>query len=123
VRTRDRVVAGVCGGLARYLGVDPVLLRVAAVVVAFLTGFAPVIVGYVVAWIVVPEEDAAGGRPVARSPGSPDGARNVLGIVLIVAGGVVLLQRVSPWWFRGDLLLPLILVAIGVAVVVQGVRR
>src|SRR5207253_7393451 len=50
----DRVIAGVCGGLGRYLGVDPILLRVALVVLAIGGGVGFLIYG--VAWLVIPKE-------------------------------------------------------------------
>ncbi len=56
VRTsQDQMIAGVCGGLARYLGVDPTLIRVAAVV-ALVFGFPGAVIGYVVAWAIMPRE-------------------------------------------------------------------
>ena len=52
------MVAGVCGGLARYLGVDPTLVRV-ALVVALVVGLPATVIAYVVAWVITPlEEDA-----------------------------------------------------------------
>ena len=54
VRTMDdKMVAGVCGGLARYLGVDPTLVRVAAVI-ALVFAFPAALVGYVLAWAITP---------------------------------------------------------------------
>jgi len=54
VRTRDdQMIAGVCGGLARYLGVDPTLVRVAAVI-ALVFAFPAALIGYVLAWAIVP---------------------------------------------------------------------
>ena len=53
-RRDDRMVAGVCSGLADYLGVDVTLVRVAAVVgLVFSLGAA--LVAYVAAWILMPE--------------------------------------------------------------------
>lgn len=53
-RRDDRMVAGVCSGLADYLGVDVTLVRLAAVLaVVFSAGSA--IVAYVAAWILMPE--------------------------------------------------------------------
>jgi phage shock protein PspC (stress-responsive transcriptional regulator) len=55
-RTRDdQKVAGVCGGLARYLNVDPTLVRVAAVV-ALVLAFPATAVAYVVGWAIMPQE-------------------------------------------------------------------
>ena len=49
----DKMVAGVCGGLARYLAADPTLVRVLAVV-ALVFAFPAAIIGYVLAWAIMP---------------------------------------------------------------------
>ncbi|GAA4375771.1 PspC domain-containing protein [Nocardioides caricicola] len=55
VRPReDRMVAGVCSGVARYLGVDPTLVRLLAVLGVILS-FGTALVAYVAAWILMPE--------------------------------------------------------------------
>ena len=48
----DRVIAGVCGGIARYLGVDSTFIRVLAVVF-FLAGGSGIL-AYIIAWILMP---------------------------------------------------------------------
>jgi len=53
-RTDDRMVAGVCSGVADYLGVDPTIVRL-AVVVGTVLGFGTLIVAYVLAWLLMPE--------------------------------------------------------------------
>ena len=53
----DRHVAGVAGGIARHLDVDPIIVRVALVVAAFFGGAGLLL--YVAAWILVPEEGTA----------------------------------------------------------------
>jgi len=53
----ERKIAGVCGGLASYLGVDPVILRIAWVVVALAAGLG--IVAYLICWVAIPLEPAA----------------------------------------------------------------
>ncbi|MCX6397280.1 MAG: PspC domain-containing protein [Propionibacteriales bacterium] len=50
----DKMIAGVCGGLARYFGIDPTLVRVAAVV-ALVVGFPAALIAYVVAWAITPQ--------------------------------------------------------------------
>jgi phage shock protein C len=55
VRRDDRMVAGVCSGVADYLGVDVTLVRLVTVVGAIL-GFGSLILAYVVAWALIPEE-------------------------------------------------------------------
>jgi len=53
----DRRIAGVCGGIGHYFGIDPVLVRVAFVVAA-LMGFGLLL--YVVLWIVLPRGESTG---------------------------------------------------------------
>jgi phage shock protein PspC (stress-responsive transcriptional regulator) len=53
--TKDKVVGGVCAGLAEYFDLDPVLVRVAAVV-SLISGVGLII--YAVAWIMIPPEPA-----------------------------------------------------------------
>jgi phage shock protein C len=53
---RDRKLAGICAGLAEYLGIDPVLMRVAWVILAFLSVGIAVLL-YIVLIFVIPEED------------------------------------------------------------------
>ncbi len=53
----DRRIAGICGGLAQYFGIDANLVRVAFLLLAVLTGFLPAIVAYIVAAIIIPEEE------------------------------------------------------------------
>jgi len=56
VRTKDdRWLSGVCGGVARYLGVDANLVRL-LVVLFTIFGFGSLLVAYIVAWILMPAE-------------------------------------------------------------------
>jgi phage shock protein C len=50
----DQMFAGVCAGLAEYLDVDPVLVRL-AMVLLFLVSGGTALVAYLVAWIIMPE--------------------------------------------------------------------
>jgi phage shock protein C len=50
----DKVFGGVCGGFARYLGIDPVAMRVIYLLGTFLSGGA-LILGYALFWLIVPE--------------------------------------------------------------------
>ena len=50
----DRKIAGVCGGLGTYFGVDPVIPRIIWVLLALGYGFG--IVAYLICWWVIPQE-------------------------------------------------------------------
>ncbi|GAA1767273.1 MULTISPECIES: PspC domain-containing protein [Streptomonospora] len=54
VRTRDNVIAGVCGGLARRFGLSPFLVRLLFVISCVLPG--PQVVIYLALWIMIPQE-------------------------------------------------------------------
>jgi phage shock protein C len=58
-RTREgRVVAGVCAGIAAYFGIDPTLVRLVFALFTIFGGAGVLL--YLVAWIVIPEEDGDG---------------------------------------------------------------
>ncbi len=53
----DRKIAGVCGGLAAYFGVDSTLVRLAVIILSIYPGAIVCgLLAYVIAWIVIPEE-------------------------------------------------------------------
>lgn len=54
---RHRVVAGVCGGIAEWLGWDPTLVRVLFVLVSVLSAGFPGILVYIALWVLMPERD------------------------------------------------------------------
>lgn len=54
MRSDDRWVAGVCGGIADYTGLDPMLVRLLTVVVVLL-GLGSTILVYLAAWLLVPD--------------------------------------------------------------------
>ncbi|WP_298817311.1 PspC domain-containing protein [Chloroflexus sp.] len=56
LRSRERLVAGVAGGLARYFNVDPVIVRLIFVLLGLMNGMGVVL--YLVLWLLMPNEDA-----------------------------------------------------------------
>jgi len=52
---RNRVIAGVCGGIAEWLGWDPTMVRVLYVVCSIVSVAFPGIIVYLVLWFVMPE--------------------------------------------------------------------
>ena len=53
---KDKKIGGVCGGLGETLDIDPTLIRLAFVFVALATVIVPVIVTYIVAWMIIPKK-------------------------------------------------------------------
>jgi len=114
-RTREpqRHVAGVAGGLARHLDVDPLVVRVAFAVLA-LVGGAGVLL-YAVAWAVVPEDDHDGheGQAVVRLD---ERSRTA---ALVVAGALALLGLLGDSWGWYAFPWPLAVVALVVWLLVR----
>ena len=52
---KDRMLAGICGGLGEYLNVGPTIVRLVAVLGFFVTASA-VFWAYLIMWIVIPEQ-------------------------------------------------------------------
>ncbi|MGI9021884.1 MAG: ATP-binding protein [Acidimicrobiales bacterium] len=110
----DRVLAGVCAGLARSLGVDPLVVRVAFVALTVAGGTGAI--AYLVAWLFVPGEGQR--QSLARS--IVRNRRWDLGQVL--AGGSILLGgllvvRNTGFWFDDAVVWPVLLAAVGLAVI------
>ncbi len=52
----DKVFAGVLGGLGDYLDMDPTVLRLAYILISIVTGIFPAVVGYIIAYLLVPKK-------------------------------------------------------------------
>ncbi len=125
----DRMIWGVCGGLAKYFDLDPTLVRVIAVLSIFVNGLG--ILAYIILAIVIPLEGSKATEPkevvrenveeikettselgreirstFAGEEGKPEEVtkvqhrrRNILGIVLIVVGVLFLLGSFNLFWW------------------------
>lgn len=148
---RDRVLAGVAGGLAERYGADVSVIRVAWVLLAFVSGGLFALV-YLVMALVVPE--APEGTPGAPSPAgsrqgpdpsagaasapgagswspapaarNPDAGRNtsiVIGVGLILLGAWFLLDRYLSIRVDWDLVWPMIVIGLGALLIATAIRR
>jgi phage shock protein PspC (stress-responsive transcriptional regulator) len=147
----NRVIAGVCGGIAEYLAVDPTLVRVVFVVTAFLTAGLGVL-GYIVLLVLMPlpgqpapftsnppaastgataRMDAdSSAAPTTVTPVDPavhaaeaERRRTAFGYVLIALGVAFFLSNAGAFRFvQWQYLWPLVLIGIGVLFLVQRVR-
>jgi phage shock protein C len=118
--TRNRVLAGVCGGIAETYGSDPTAVRLATVVIGLFTGIVPMIVLYVVATLLLPD-DGALFTGEARPQPAPGQAAVVFGALLLLVGVASLVNE----WFRvdWDQIWPLVLIGLGAVVLAVGWRR
>lgn len=116
----NRVFAGVCAGVAEYYGSDPTAVRLATLILGLFTGIVPMVMIYIIAAIVVPENGATD-PAVGRASAAPGQAALVLGGLLILIG----LASFANVWLRidWDYLWPVALIGLGVVIVVASVRR
>ncbi len=139
---KNRMIAGVCGGIAEYFNIDPVIVRLIAVALFFVGGSA--LLAYIIAMIVIPYEPfelaggadkeaapAAAAAPVQASQGSSDAVPLFLGIVLIIIGAVFLLHNMPVFdpfygWARHFLhhfFWPSLLIVAGVFIIARGWKK
>ncbi|EOC99875.1 PspC domain-containing protein [Caldisalinibacter kiritimatiensis] len=126
--TNDKVISGVCGGVAEYFEIDPTIVRILWAVIA-LSSWGIGVFAYIVCIIVIPEnpffssssiENNSTTSTTSNSHSVIDPNRNklALGIVLIGLGGFLLLKRFN-LWFNFRYLLPTLLIVAGVYVLVR----
>jgi phage shock protein C len=130
---RNKVVGGVCSGIAEYFDIDVAWVRLAFVLSVFASGFG--ILAYIIAWIVFPKderspseiESARAKLDAAREPSEDSekrrkaiasGSRNAVG-VLLVGLGILFFMDQNFWWFRFDAFWPVILIGLGVYMLVR----
>ena len=109
----NRVVAGVCAGLGRRMGIDPVILRVAFVGAAAAGGVGIALYG--LAWLLLPAERT--GRSVGARALPPGASWQVAaGVGLLVLALLLFLREVG-LWFSDALVWPVVLATTGTALI------
>ncbi len=127
----NRMIWGVCGGLAEYFDLDPVLVRVIFVILALGSGGVGIL-PYIVLAIVTPfrgvltpiTPEGIQQEELERSPQESVRGAMVAGAILVALGFLFLLSNLGLfWWFRWGNLWPIILIAIGVVIFLGRWRR
>jgi len=124
VRSRkDRMVAGVAGGIGLYFGIDPVLVRLAFVVLTIAGGSG--ILFYIIGWIAMPEATEEQELALGTAPqfGIGNGSGGVfVGGALVLIGAMILFRQIIPW-FNDQVFWAVALIAAGTAVVLHATAR
>ena len=142
----DVMIAGVCGGVAEYFNVDPVIVRILWAVMVVFGGTG--LLAYIICAVVIPkrpledggyeyvheDKDPSGGtsRRSAYDNGDPaaqsgrrtqefngDNARLIIGLGFVALGALLFFRQVLPW-FDFSFVLPVVLILIGGLIVMKG---
>src|SRR4051794_21001047 len=106
-----RLLAGVCAGIARQLGIDPLVVRIAFLAAAFAGGLGFAVYG--VMWVLVPADGAAASR-VWRPRAGRAAVEVALGVGLLVLSALLTFRALGLWW-SDTVVWPVVLVAAGAA--------
>jgi phage shock protein C len=119
----DRVLLGVCGGLARHLRIDSDLVRVAFLLAAGAEGAGWIV--YAAAYLLVPEESGPSPSPAARENGARKAGLLLVALAVLVHLAASGFDALFPWgWGRTwSLLLPLLLLASGALLIWPRLRE
>jgi phage shock protein C len=138
----DRMLGGVCGGLADFLNIDSIWVRLFFILLVVGDGIGVLI--YVILWIILPNSDnpdssigvKAGdfsqrveemGRDINKAAVNPHpNTVKFIGFGMLALGVFYLLKVLNlPWlqWFNRELLFPIMLIAGGAALLYQALRK
>jgi phage shock protein PspC (stress-responsive transcriptional regulator) len=138
----DKMLGGVCGGLAEYFSIDPVLVRLIFVLAVIFGGSG--ILAYIILWIIIPQKPfiitpfntnppSGSSQPSEEEIKSENTEFNMsslnlnktqsnrsiyAGAFLILLGGIFLLDNFVPHFHFGDFW-PLILIGLGFAIILN----
>ena len=148
---REKMIGGVCGGLADYFSVDVTLVRLIVIVGIFAGGISFLL--YPAAWIIIPVNPAEqGGQPEHRNRDVGEVVQGMVsdikdatkgpylqekyekhenhqnrsklaGIILVTLGVLFLLERILPYWFDMSRMWPVLLIIIGAGIIYRGGRK
>ncbi|HWQ42343.1 MAG TPA: PspC domain-containing protein [Desulfosporosinus sp.] len=144
---REKMIGGVCGGLADYFSIDVTLVRLIALVALF--GGVGFFI-YLAGWAIIPEDpngeagqainykyevgeavkgmvsdvkEATQGLGRNENQGNNENRSKMAGGILVILGVFFLLQRVLPYWFDMSKMWPVLLIVIGLAIILRGGRK
>ena len=116
---KEKIIAGVCGGLAEYFDIDPVIVRL-LMVLLFIYGVGVII--YILAWIMIPMEppEKVEVEEVVIDTVEDKKKRERVGaIILIITGVVLLFGAFYSMSFIWKIIVPLTIIAAGIYILLK----
>ncbi|BDC35649.1 PspC domain-containing protein [Candidatus Methanoliparum sp. LAM-1] len=136
---KNKIIGGVCGGIAEYLDIDPTVIRIIYVLLTIFTEFLPGIIVYLLLWLIIPNEPEKDDeiKEIEKTDDiNQDNTSKALSIAIIVLGAIFLIYGIlrfiiiSGWWtinlhwhiFFG-LFFPIVSVILGVILILIGLKK
>lgn len=124
---RDKVFSGVAGGIAEYIEVDPVIVRISFVLLTLLHGVGLIV--YIVCMVIMPQEillpdemqEKYKGMEAAGNEKKKGNREKYFGALLMGIGVIFLLKNIADWRFFE--IVPFILIVIGVWLVMNSIKK
>lgn len=116
----NRIISGVCGGVGEYFKINPVTVRIIWFLAMFFIGIG--ILAYIAGMILIPKNEGD------KSTKSYSNTKPIIGIICIILGGILLLQRywipISLQGLIGYKMMPgIVLITLGLFVILAGRER
>lgn len=125
---KDKIIAGVCSGIAEYLNIDPVIVRIIALGLFFMHGFG--LLTYIIAWVIIPPKEfkEKDNPEPAKKQSAGGSTKIIIGVILIVFGALIALDKsfyythlvTKVFSLTWEYFVPLALIIAGVFILMQG---
>jgi len=122
---RNRMIDGVCGGIAEYFGVDVTIIRILFVLLGLMGGTGLLV--YITAMIIMPTNPDFSFTPDTQAANG--NGKRFWGIVLILVGTTILFVNLGwvsglPWWsFSGTVIFPALMIAAGLFILMNVLKK
>lgn len=116
----NKIIAGVCGGIADYFNIDASIVRVVWILLS-LANNSPGLLAYIICALIIPQDDGIIYQNSDRSENSTfDNTPVLIGIVLVIFGAYLLLKIIFPHLFSFNLskYWPILLIIAGIYIII-----
>lgn len=130
----DKMISGVCGGIAEHFNIDPVWIRLAAIITVFIDGIG--LLAYVILWILIPENPNQNKNKKTQAEkiyetqvepalkkgfekkNKENNGHSFIGIALIIIGALFLIKHVFGF-FSSEVFWGLLIIALGISLIIR----
>lgn len=115
---KDKIVAGVAGGIAEYFMIDPIWIRLVFILLLIADGAGLII--YLIAWILIPEnpkqskiKETDVEKAFSKISKRKKDNSFIFGVIIVIVGAALLMQNLFSW-FTPEVFGPLMIIILGI---------